>query len=286
MLEGVEKHFLPPTGSWLYERIRLGLQDGDKPSTELQKVIERNIQALKQQFLATTTTFNTEVQIARIGRYNSEIFFKKIEFLMLRVFKLNLSFLNRVGKGSALLLIEAEQKKTQNWLKESIINFLLKKSSVVLTPGHIIPGPSFDAQNPSSLSDMLEKITQEQSSVDEISGSLGTSTDYMIMQLALVVLGDYYKEVNEKKWNALFSPSLGSLEFVEFLVVCLNELNATKTIKSNRILGSGEMRRFFPWEDPKRFDTIPHSVRKFKSYVKSQFSILKGNFSNKQIKQS
>ncbi|MBW0469701.1 hypothetical protein O181_009416 [Austropuccinia psidii MF-1] len=279
VLQGIEKHFLPPKDSWTYERIRLGLESSEDPSTDRKKTLEGDIKALEKHFLAIPSSSNPGVQNERIGRSHTESFVRKIELLMLRVYKLNFSFLNRVGKGNPSSLIQEEQQKTQDWLKESLTKFLLNKLSMNSSPTHIIAGPSSNTQNSSLLLDMLEKIIQEQSKFDKDSGSFETEVDDMITQLALVILAVYYEEVNSDKWEVLFSRRTGSLDFVEFMVVCLNNLTLTKNTKPKRLFGPKPLRQLFPWEDLKTFETIPPAIRNFKFYTKKEFQFLEEKFS-------
>ncbi|MBW0464615.1 hypothetical protein O181_004330 [Austropuccinia psidii MF-1] len=279
ILEGVAKHFLPPEDSWMYERIRLGWKVIDEPSKELQENMDGTLQDLKHS-CAMSSSFHNDVPNERIGRYNNESFFKKMEILLLRVYKLNFSFLNHVGKGSLFSVIEEEQKNTLNWLKQRLTNFLIKKPTVEFPPDPNIASSSSNPQNSPLLADLLEKIIQEQSKFDEDSGSFGTEVDDMITQLALVVLASYYEEVNSDKWKVLFARSLGSLEFVEFMVVCLKRIDATRVTVGHVALA--EMCGLFPWADSKCFRALPASVRNFKSSAKKEFSLLEKQFSNKQ----
>ncbi|MBW0473015.1 hypothetical protein O181_012730 [Austropuccinia psidii MF-1] len=278
-LEGVEKHFLPPKDSWMYKRIRLGLKAIDEPSADLKKNMEGNIQDLTY-FFAIMGNSNNDIQNERIGRYNNGSFFEKMKLLMLTVYKFNFSFLNHVGKGNPFLVVEGEQKRTQTWLKKLLINFLLWKPNVYSLLSHKIASLSWNSRNWELLADLLEKIIQEQSKFDEDSGSFGTEVDDMITQLALVILASYYEEVNGDKWKVLFSRSIGSLEFVEFMVVCLKKLDATKVTHPCR---NAEMRGLFPWKDLKSFEAMPLSVRKFKTYTKKDFASIEAEFSNQQI---
>ncbi|MBW0497453.1 hypothetical protein O181_037168 [Austropuccinia psidii MF-1] len=271
---------LPHQDLWMYEHITVGLHSHGASLEGPKQILEGNIQALEKEFPTISSKLHSKGKNQHNDGYNN-VFFKKIEILMLKVFQSNLFFLNRVGKGNEFHLMQDEQKKTQNWLKESLKTFLYKNSNLNSPPGHNIPGESSKPKNSPLLSGMLEKMAQKESEFHEISGKFEKEMDEMITQLALIILEEYYQEINGEKWEMLFSKRVGSMNFVEFMTLCIDEVVYKISRKEQK--AALEMRELFPWDDKIAFKLMPVALRNFKASAKRNFSRLQTKFSTQKF---